>query len=84
MVTPNPSHEVVQDVTASRAYLAARGLAQVPVYAVVVVSNRETWSAPSSRCPVAHMHNALAVLRDNSWRRTHSGGTGRGPPWTRS
>lgn len=66
VVTPNPSHEVVQDVTALRAYLAARGLAQVPVYAVVVVSNRETVvSAEQPVVPVAHMHNVLAVLRDN-------------------
>ncbi len=65
-VSPNPSRKVVEDVTALREYLAARGLPQVPVYAVVVVSHRETVvNAEQPVVPVAHMHNALAILRDN-------------------
>ena len=62
----NPTREVVKDVSALRDYLGERGLERVPVYAVIVVSYRETVvTAQRPVVPVAHMHNVLTIVADN-------------------
>lgn len=62
----NPTREVVKDVGALRKYLGERGLERVPVYAVLVVTHRDTVvTARRPVVPVAHMHNVLAILADN-------------------
>ncbi len=62
----NPTQEAVKDVNALREYLAERGLAQVPVYAVVALPYAETVvTAQRPVVPVAHMPHVVAALRDN-------------------
>lgn len=62
----NPTREVVKDVGALREFLGERGLERVPVYAVVVVTHRDTVvTAQRPVVPVAHMHNVLAIVADN-------------------
>lgn len=62
----NPTQEAVKDVNALRAFLKARGLESIPVYAVVVVVDpRTAVSVQQPVVPVAHMHNVQTALYDN-------------------
>ena len=62
----NPTHEAVKDVNALRAFLQARGLGDVPVYAVIVVADpRTAVTVQQPVIPVAHMHNVQMALYDN-------------------
>lgn len=62
----NPTVEVVKDVNLLRTHLANRGLPQVPVYAAVVVSRRETLVEQQKPVvPVAPMPEVLQYLQDN-------------------
>jgi hypothetical protein len=62
----NPTQEAVKDVNALRAFLGQHGLANVPVYAVIVVVDPHTSiAAQQPVVPVAHMHNVQMALYDN-------------------
>ncbi len=62
----NPTQEAVKDVNALRAFLGQHGLADVPVYAVIVVVDPHTAvTARQPVVPVAHMHNVQMALYDN-------------------
>jgi hypothetical protein len=60
----NPTRECVTDVFALRNYLARRGLAAVPVYAVVVFTHPQVQiSARQPVVPVAELRTLTTVLR---------------------
>lgn len=62
----NPTREVVKDVAALRGLFAGQGMEQLPVYAIVVLLNeRASITATQPTVPVAHLHDMLAVLREN-------------------
>jgi len=65
-ISENPTQEAARDVTALRAFLAGRGVANVPVYAVIVVVNPDTAvTVRQPIIPVSHMPNLQAALHDN-------------------
>ncbi|MBN1967488.1 MAG: NERD domain-containing protein [Anaerolineae bacterium] len=61
----NPTHQVVKDVGALRRYFGERGLEQIPVYAVVVLTNpRTAITVTQPVVPVAQLNDVPTVLRD--------------------
>ncbi len=65
-ISENPTQEAARDVAALRAFLAERGVGNVPVYAVIVVVNPDTAvTVRQPVIPVSHMPNVQAALRDN-------------------
>src|SRR5579859_2424238 len=60
----NPTRECVTDVLALRKYLAKKGLANVPVYGVVVFTNPQTQlTARQPTVPIAALRTLTTVLR---------------------
>jgi hypothetical protein len=64
----NPTEETIVDVRAVREYLRQRGLADVPVYGVVIFTHEEPIAQVMTRepvVPVAHLSDAYDRLADN-------------------